>query len=134
MPKYIDYHEKLTPLPQLPPARVKELMNDIKAAKVDQFGVRYFNFFSAKNGHGFCITDAPSVDALLESPGVRLGPLGPEWARLRQLCLDKKLGGNDLPDAWLSAAVAHVGEHLVSFDRDFRKLLSRGQFTLLQPE
>lgn len=73
------------------------------------------------------------VDALLASPGVQLAALGPEWPRLRQLCLDKQLGGNDLPDAWLSAAVAHSGEHLVSFDRDFRKLLARGQFTLLAP-
>jgi len=71
------------------------------------------------------------VDALLASPGVRLAPLGPGWPRLRQLCLDKRLSGNHLPDAWLSAAVAHLGEHLVSFDRDFRKLLARGQFTLL---
>jgi toxin-antitoxin system PIN domain toxin len=71
------------------------------------------------------------VDALLASPGVRLAPLGPEWSKLRQLCLDKQLGGNDVPDAWLSAAVTHLGEHLVSFDRDFRKLLSRSQFTLL---
>ena len=67
MPKYIDYHEKLTPLPQLLPARVKELMNDIKVGKPDQFGVRHINFFSAKNGHGFCITESPSVDAVLES-------------------------------------------------------------------
>lgn len=44
-----------------------------------------------------------------------------------------QLTGNDLPDAWLSAAVAHLGEHLVSFDRDFRKLLGRSQFTLLTP-
>ena len=73
------------------------------------------------------------VDALLASPGVQLAPLGPEWPKLRQLCLDKQLGGNDVPDAWLSAAVAHLGEHLVSFDRDFRKLLPRGQFTLLAP-
>ena len=73
------------------------------------------------------------VDALLASPGVQLAPLGPEWLKLRQLCLDKQLGGNDLPDAWLSAAVAHLGEHLVSFDRDFRKLLARSQFTLLAP-
>ena len=73
------------------------------------------------------------VDALLASPGVRLAALGPEWPRLRQLCLDKQLGGNDLPDAWLSAAVAQLGEHLVSFDRDFRKLLTRSQFTLLAP-
>ena len=73
------------------------------------------------------------VDALLASPGVQLAPLGPEWPKLRQLCLDKQLGGNDLPDAWLSAAVVHLGEHLVSFDRDFRKLLARSQFTLLAP-
>ena len=73
------------------------------------------------------------VDALLASPGVQLAALGPEWPKLRQLCLDKQLGGNDVPDAWLSAAVAQLGEHLVSFDRDFRKLLARGQFTLLAP-
>ena len=72
------------------------------------------------------------VDALLSSPGVRQARLGPEWSKLRQLCLDKGLGGNDVPDAWLSAAVAHAGEHLVSFDRDFRKLLTRSQFTLLK--
>jgi hypothetical protein len=71
------------------------------------------------------------VDALLATPGVQLAALGPEWSKLRQLCLDKKLGGNDVPDAWLSAAVAHMGEHLVSFDRDFRKLLARSQLTLL---
>ena len=73
------------------------------------------------------------VDALLASPGVQLAPLGAEWSKLRRLCLDKQLRGNHLPDAWLSAAVAHLGEHLVSFDRDFRKLLGRGQFTLLEP-
>lgn len=71
------------------------------------------------------------VDALLASPGVQLATLGPEWPKLRQLCLDKRLGGNDVPDAWLSAAVMHHGEHLVSFERGFRKLLARGQFTLL---
>lgn len=71
------------------------------------------------------------VDALLASSGVAITSLGPEWPKLRQLCLDKQLGGNDLPDAWLAAAVIQAGEHLVSFDRDFRKLLARGQFTLL---
>ena len=71
------------------------------------------------------------IDALMAAPGVQLAPLGPEWPTLRQLCLDRQLGGNDVPDAWLSAAVAHRGEHLVSFDRDFRKLIARGHFTLL---
>lgn len=73
------------------------------------------------------------VDALLASPGVQLARLGPEWPKLRQLCIDKQLGGNELPDAWLAAAVTHLGEHLVSFDRDFRKLLARDAFTLLVP-
>jgi len=73
------------------------------------------------------------VDAILAMPGVRLAALGPEWPKLRQLCRDKRLGGNDVPDAWLSAAVEHLGEHLVSFDRDFKRLLGRARFTLLEP-
>ena len=73
------------------------------------------------------------VDALLAAPGVQLASLGAEWPRLRALCVDKQLSGNDLPDAWLAAATLHVGEHLVSFDRDFRRLLGRAQFTLLAP-
>ena len=72
------------------------------------------------------------IDAILAMPGVRLAPLGPEWSKLRQLCIDKQMGGNDLPDAWLAAAVEQLGEHLVSFDRDFKKLLGRARFTLLQ--
>ena len=71
------------------------------------------------------------IDAILAAPGVQLAKLGPEWPKLRQLCLDKKLGGNDLPDAWLAAAVELMGEHLVSFDRDFKKILGRARFTLL---
>lgn len=71
------------------------------------------------------------VDALLALPGVQLAPLGAEWPKLRQLCLDRQLAGNQLPDAWLAAAVEHLGEHLVSFDKDFRRLLPRGRFTLL---
>lgn len=74
------------------------------------------------------------VDALLAIPGAQLAELGPEWKRFRHLCLDKKLSGNELPDAWLAAAVAQRGEHLVSFDRDFRKLLGRAQLTLLASE
>ena len=73
------------------------------------------------------------VDALLAAQGVHLAPLGPEWPRLRQLCIDRQLKGNDVPDAWLAAATIHLGEHLVSFDRDFRKLIGRSQFTLLEP-
>jgi len=63
--------------------------------------------------------------------GGHLAAVGPERPKLRGLCLDRRLTANDLPDAWLSAAVTQAGEHLVSFDRDFRRLLPRGQFTPL---
>ena len=78
------------------------------------------------------ITDALGfVDALLEVPGVDMPVVGSEWPLLRQLCLDKKLKANDLPDAWLAAAVLQLGEHLVTFDADFKKLLRRERVTVL---
>ena len=72
------------------------------------------------------------ADALIASPGVELAPLGGEWPVMRQLCLDKQLRGNALPDAWLAAAVMQHGEHLATFDADFRKLLRRNQLTVLK--
>jgi len=71
------------------------------------------------------------VDALLAAPGVEQPTLGAEWPALRKLCTDKALAANDVPDAWLAAAAIHQGEHVVSFDADFKRLLSRGQFTRL---
>jgi toxin-antitoxin system PIN domain toxin len=72
------------------------------------------------------------IDAVLAMPGVELAELGAEWPILRELCVEKSLAGNDLPDAWLAAAVDHQAEHLVSFDRDFRKLLAPPRFTHLK--
>ena len=71
------------------------------------------------------------IDALLTASGVQQSTLGGEWQALRKLCTDKTLSANDVPDAWLAAAVIHQGEHLVSFDADFRHLLPRSQFTRL---
>jgi predicted nucleic acid-binding protein len=71
------------------------------------------------------------VDALLAAQGVALAPLGSEWPRLRQLCIDRRLKANAVPDAWLAAATLHHGEHLVTFDRDFRRLIRRSQLTIL---
>lgn len=73
------------------------------------------------------------LDALRDAPGVHMPALGGGWAVLRWLCLENDLAANDLPDAWLAAAVIHQGEHLVTFDRDFRRLLPRHQFTRLDP-
>jgi toxin-antitoxin system PIN domain toxin len=73
------------------------------------------------------------IDALMVVPGVEMTTLGVEWPMLRQLCITKKLAANDIPDAWLAAAVVQFGEHLVTFDTDFKKLLSRTQVTVLAP-
>jgi hypothetical protein len=58
--------------------------------------------------------------------------VGTERPKLRQLCLDKQLVGNELPDGWLAAGVDQHAEHLVGFDGDFKKLLPRARFTHLK--
>lgn len=73
------------------------------------------------------------LDALIDAPGVEVGTLGGEWLSLRALCENGQLAGNAIPDAWLAAAVIRQGEHLASFDSDFKRLLSRSQFTHLRP-
>ena len=74
------------------------------------------------------------IDALLSAQSVQMASLGPEWPRLRQLCIDKRLAGNAIPDAWLAAATIHLGEHLVSFDRGLKKLMGRSQLTVLEAD
>lgn len=74
------------------------------------------------------------LDVLLSVPGVEMPSLGAEWPMLRRLCIEKKLAANDIPDAWLAAAVIQFGEHLVTFDTDFKKLLNRTQVTVLIPD
>ena len=71
------------------------------------------------------------LDALLAAPGVEMPALGTEWPILRQLCVEQKLTANAIPDAWLAAAVIQLGEHLVTFDADFKKLLRHTQVTVL---
>jgi len=71
------------------------------------------------------------VEVLLAAPGVERATLGGELAELARLCLEKSLSANDIPDAWLAAAAIHQGEHVVSFDADFRRLLPKDQFTRL---
>jgi uncharacterized protein len=71
------------------------------------------------------------VDLLLAAPGVTQPSLGAEWPVLYKLRFEKKLVANYLPDAWLAAAVIAQGEHLVSFDADFKRLLPKTQFTRL---
>lgn len=71
------------------------------------------------------------IDDLLTRPGVRVPLIGDEWPDFRAACLDAKLHSNDLPDAWLAAAVRGHGDHLVTFDAGFRRLLKRSELTIL---
>ncbi len=69
--------------------------------------------------------------ALLGSPGVEMPEIGAEWRAFETLCVSRALAGNKVPDAWVAAAVAARGLHLVTFDRGFKSLLRSSQFTLL---
>ena len=41
------------------------------------------------------------------------------------------LAGNLVTDAWIAASVEACSEHLVTFDRDFKRLLSARDVTVL---
>jgi uncharacterized protein len=71
------------------------------------------------------------VDAIANLPQVHIATQELAWPELKQLCVQHELSENDVPDAWLAANVLHMNEHLVSFDRGFRKLLKRSQLTVL---
>ena len=64
-------------------------------------------------------------------PGVSMPHLGTEWGNFEKLCVDLNLAGDDIPDAWIAAAVTAAGLHLVTFDTDFARLLRPTQYTLL---
>lgn len=71
------------------------------------------------------------IDALLDTPGVRLGTCGDEWPLLRDKLLSLGLNGNMVTDAWIASTVEACAEHLATFDRDFVRLLPARDLTLL---
>ena len=48
-----------------------------------------------------------------------------------ELCKQYKLAGRVLSDAWIAASVLALNEHLVTFDRGFRRLLPPRHLTVL---
>ncbi len=71
------------------------------------------------------------LQAVLESPGVEMLPLGAEWPVFRSLCASHGLTGNDVPDAWIAAAALANHVPLATFDQGFRRFLKPGQLVLL---
>lgn len=71
------------------------------------------------------------VESLLESPGVEIACPACEWPLLREKLLGHGLAGNLVADAWIASSVQSLGEHLVTFDGDFRRLLPGRDLSLL---
>lgn len=69
--------------------------------------------------------------AVLDTPGVVMLTLGEEWALFEKLCTQHKLSGNAIPDAWIAAAALTHHRQLVTFDKDFRRLMKPSMVTLL---
>ncbi|HLZ98110.1 MAG TPA: TA system VapC family ribonuclease toxin [Steroidobacteraceae bacterium] len=74
------------------------------------------------------------VDAILESPGAELRTPEDDWPLLRDKLLTLRLAGNAVTDAAIASMVQALSEHLVSFDRDFTRLLPTRDLTLLKPK
>jgi uncharacterized protein len=72
------------------------------------------------------------IDALLGSPGVEPRASDAEWPLLRNKLLALGLQGNLVTDAWIAAATEVLSEHLVTFDRDFKRLLPQRDLTFLE--
>ncbi|MDO8813493.1 MAG: PIN domain-containing protein [Gallionella sp.] len=69
--------------------------------------------------------------AVLDTPGVTMTILGEEWTLFEKLCAQHKLSGNAIPDAWIAAAALSYHLHLVTFDKDFRRLMKPSMVTVL---
>jgi toxin-antitoxin system PIN domain toxin len=72
------------------------------------------------------------IESVLTVPGATVPAIGSEWPLFRGLIAEHGLTGNEIPDAWVAAVVKSLGLHLVTFDRGFRKWLSRSELTILE--
>jgi toxin-antitoxin system PIN domain toxin len=72
------------------------------------------------------------IDALMATPGVEMRVSTDEWPILRSKLLTQPLVGNLVTDAAIASIVQSLGEHLITFDRDFRKLMPSRDLTLLR--
>ena len=64
MPKFIDYHESLPPMPPEMMAQAKE---GIEGGAVNEFGSKGLNLFMGTDGSAYCLSEAPDADAVLKS-------------------------------------------------------------------
>lgn len=72
------------------------------------------------------------IRGILAVPGTTMLASGNEWNAFEKLCIDRQLTGNQVPDAWIAAAVKAHGLRLVTFDTDFAALLEPAECLLLE--
>jgi len=65
MPRFMDYHDDL----KLSDEAVRELTQDTKDAKSDEFGVRQLELFYNSDGKVYCLLEAPDADAVRSHHG-----------------------------------------------------------------
>jgi hypothetical protein len=65
MPKFLDYH----PIAHAPRSDevVEAMTGRINVAEPDEHGVTLINVFVAADGQGYCLSEAPSADAVVKS-------------------------------------------------------------------
>ncbi len=63
MPKFMDYHETMPPLP---PEAVQMMTEKVQASQTDDFGVKPINVIMG-GGHAWCMTEAPNAEAVCKS-------------------------------------------------------------------
>ena len=64
MPKFIDYHESLPPIP---PEMMAQAKAGIEAGAVNEFGSKGLNLFMGTDGSAYCLSEAPDAEAILKS-------------------------------------------------------------------
>jgi hypothetical protein len=65
MPKFIDHHEMRDVAPEM----AEGIAERIKAGQPDEHGVKGLNVFLGKDGTAYCLSEAPSADAVIKAHG-----------------------------------------------------------------
>jgi uncharacterized protein len=71
------------------------------------------------------------INTILDATETQMLSLGSEWPQFCFLVESAVLTAHAIPDAWIAAAAREHNQHLVTFDKGFKKLLPRSQVTVL---
>ena len=60
MPQFMDYHDDL----KLPDEAIRQITQETKDEKADEFGVRQIELFHNPDGKVYCLLEAPDAEAV----------------------------------------------------------------------